>query len=273
LAHSNKSTWNVLAQGGATRADLHAMQRLQADHRALHQEIKQCRQQLDTLREQSARDAAIWREEQCALRSELIASHTRTAHALGEATRLRRLAPQPEQQEQLNHKHAVLKAENLRLQKMLEEQASEISRLREFSNYTETLLESLAEDDAAANSLPSADLAGKCVLCVGGRAGTLSAYREIVEQSGGRFLHHDGGLEESLHRMDGVLAAADVVICQAGCISHNAYWRVKDLCKRTGKPCMFVKGTGVTRFGQLIQEIGRLGENAPAPQDTNEKRS
>ena len=69
------------------------------------------------------------------------------------------------------------------------------------------------------------------------------------------FLHHDGGLEESLHRIDGVLAAADLVICQAGCISHNAYWRVKEQCKRTGKPCVFVKRSGVSSFGRVLANL------------------
>jgi hypothetical protein len=36
------------------------------------------------------------------------------------------------------------------------------------------------------------------------------------------------------------LAAADLVICQTGCISHDAYWRVKDHCKRHHKRCVFV---------------------------------
>ena len=36
------------------------------------------------------------------------------------------------------------------------------------------------------------------------------------------------------------LAAADLVICQTGCISHDAYWRVQDHCRRTGKPCILV---------------------------------
>lgn len=40
-------------------------------------------------------------------------------------------------------------------------------------------------------------------------------------------------LEASLH-------AADLVICQTGCLSHNDYWRVQDHCKRSGKLCMLV---------------------------------
>ena len=40
--------------------------------------------------------------------------------------------------------------------------------------------------------------------------------------------------------MDEGLAAADMVICQTGCISHDDYWRVHDHCRRTGKPCILV---------------------------------
>ena len=30
------------------------------------------------------------------------------------------------------------------------------------------------------------------------------------------------------------------VICQTGCVSHGAYWRVRDHCTRTGKECVLV---------------------------------
>lgn len=43
-------------------------------------------------------------------------------------------------------------------------------------------------------------------------------------------LHHDGGEEDHIARLDHTLAAADLVICQTGGISHDAYWRVKDHC-------------------------------------------
>ena len=40
--------------------------------------------------------------------------------------------------------------------------------------------------------------------------------------------------------LDANLAAADLVICQTGCISHDAYWRVQDHCRRTGRACILV---------------------------------
>ncbi len=104
-------------------------------------------------------------------------------------------------------------------------------------------------------------LSGKAVLCVGGRSGQVEAYRAVVERCGGRFLHHDGGIEENAHRIDANLAAADVVICQAGCISHGAYWRVKDWCKRRGTPCLFAKSPGVTAFSRCLATMaGESGE-------------
>lgn len=103
--------------------------------------------------------------------------------------------------------------------------------------------------DAGAGELHAA-LRERSVLCVGGRPASVPVYRQLIEGTGGRFLHHDGGEEDSAARLDATLAAADIVICQTGCISHDAYWRVKDHCKRTGKRCVFVEspsGAGLKR--------------------------
>lgn len=40
--------------------------------------------------------------------------------------------------------------------------------------------------------------------------------------------------------LEASLIAADLVICQTGCLGHNDYWRVQDHCKRTGKACVMV---------------------------------
>ncbi|MEQ4618072.1 MAG: DUF2325 domain-containing protein [Corticimicrobacter sp.] len=37
------------------------------------------------------------------------------------------------------------------------------------------------------------------------------------------------------------LAAADMVICQTGCVSQGDYWRVQDHCRRTGKMCVMIE--------------------------------
>lgn len=95
----------------------------------------------------------------------------------------------------------------------------------------------------------------KMVLCVGGRSGNIANYRDVVERVGGRFAHHDGGVEDNASVLDANLAAADLVICQTGCISHNAYWRVKDFCKRTGKRCVFVENPSASSLERGLAQI------------------
>jgi len=96
---------------------------------------------------------------------------------------------------------------------------------------------------------------GTKVACVGGRTAQLPAFREVVEAHGAQLLHHDGGDEHHLSQLQATLAAADWVICQVGCISHNAYWRVKEHCKRTGKPCLYVESTSRSALERAMQRI------------------
>ena len=85
-----------------------------------------------------------------------------------------------------------------------------------------------------------------------------------------RFLHHDGGEEDNPNQLDNTLAAADLVICQTGCISHDAYWRVKDHCKRTGKRCVFVDTPSRSSLERALQGLQPLlrasGKTAAAPE-------
>lgn len=109
----------------------------------------------------------------------------------------------------------------------------------------------------------------KTVLCVGGRSGSIASYRDVVERVGGRFSHHDGGLEDSQSILDSSLAAADLVICQTGCISHNAYWKVKDFCKRTGKRCVFVENPSAASLVRGLELISCKDTNAIQAENAN----
>ncbi|MFG6465939.1 DUF2325 domain-containing protein [Roseateles sp. BYS87W] len=95
----------------------------------------------------------------------------------------------------------------------------------------------------------------RVVLCVGGRSGSVPHYRQAVEGRGVAFLHHDGGEEHKPAQLEPQLAAADLVICQTGCISHDAYWRVKDHCKRHHKRCVFVETPSRSAFERVWAEI------------------
>ena len=98
-------------------------------------------------------------------------------------------------------------------------------------------------------------LSERAVLCVGGRSGNVATYRELIEREGAQFSHHDGGLEDNANRLDASLAAADLVICQTGCISHSAYWRVKDYCKRNGKRCVFIDNPSISSLARGLEQV------------------
>nr|WP_233170936.1 DUF2325 domain-containing protein [Herbaspirillum sp. ASV7] len=64
--------------------------------------------------------------------------------------------------------------------------------------------------------------------------------------------------EPELSALEASVAAADLVICQTGCLSHGAYWRVQDQCKRSGKTCMLVEQPArfrVMRIHQVSQAV------------------
>jgi Uncharacterized protein conserved in bacteria (DUF2325) len=124
-------------------------------------------------------------------------------------------------------------------------------------------LENTRDHDRTTPASGLIDLRARAVLCVGCFSSSVPAYRQLIERTGGRFMHHDGGEEDSSAKLDLTLAAADLVICQTGCISHNAYWRVKDHCKRTGKRCVFVESPSRA----MLERALTSGETAPIAQE------
>ncbi len=116
----------------------------------------------------------------------------------------------------------------------------------------------------AAVAPASSPVAGQRVLCVGGIQRAVARYRSRIEDLGGCFEHHDGGLHDNPHVLDGRLARADLVICQAGCVQHAAYHRIKLHCQRTGTPCLYLERASLARFDRALQDLAL----AAAPQTT-----
>lgn len=102
------------------------------------------------------------------------------------------------------------------------------------------------------------DFSGRCILCVGGRTGMADHYRLLVERRNGRFVHHDGGLEDNPKRLQALLASADAVICPADNVSHGAYYVVKRLCKQYGKPCVLLKNSGLSSFARGLDTLDEV---------------
>lgn len=245
--------------GTGTRAELNALKALQAENLQLRRQLDAARNEVEAQRGEKSRETRSLGQRVADLRIELAGKEAHAANLTGQLDTLRQTLPELKDRQALARRASDAEGRATALTARLNDLEEEVERLRELARHAdETIRHLLAVGDQAAVAPHSADdeqaanLSGKCILCVGGRSGAVDAYRQIVEQRGGRFLHHDGGLEESLHRIDAALSAADLVVCQAGCISHNAYWRVKEQCKRSGKQCVFIKGAGVSSFGRIV---------------------
>jgi len=250
--------------GMATRADLERLESLLDENALLARELgtvqrrAQCHvqehaRQVDELQTQLLRLRAelVMRDTELAQQRELNQALEQAAPQLGTRFELaRELRQQAEQARDLQRSLLLAQQEAQRQRQRADEAVADLAAWRSASAGTPPD----AQPEAAV-----AALVDRSVLCVGGRAAIVPVYRRLVECSGARFMHHDGGEEDAIARLDATLAAADLVICQTGCISHDAYWRVKDHCKRTGKRCVFVDTPSRAALERALGEVQTAG--------------
>jgi hypothetical protein len=60
--------------------------------------------------------------------------------------------------------------------------------------------------------------------------------RALVERTGARFLYHDGGKEQSVPLLPGLVSRADVLYFPIDCGSRDAVATIKRLCRRLERP-------------------------------------
>ena len=247
--------------GMATRADLARFEALIDENAVLARQLAEAQQRSTRLAAEQARRRDALEAEQVRLRAELITRDTALAELRERLQALQQAAPDLPERLALANEQRAQAERILALQRALAQAREEAERQR---RRAEDLLAEAAEPAGANTDAPAAGADGRAehappvlndraVLCVGGRSASVPAYRQVIERTGGRFLHHDGGEEDKVAQLDATLAAADLVICQTGCVSHDAYWRVKDHCKRTGKRCLFVDNPSRAALERALQ--------------------
>ena len=260
--------------GSGTRADLNAIKALRAVNAQLRRQLDAAHSANQTMRDEKSRATKTLGQRVIELRAELAGKEAWGVGLTAQLDELRQILPDLKDRQVLVRRASDAEARASALSAHAAALEEEIAGLKRLLGQTAPLRQHAGATSekgkfSAVDRNTAVNVDGKCVLCVGGRSGAVDAYRQVIEQRGRRFLHHDGGLEESLHRIDGALAAADLVICQAGCISHNAYWRVKEQCKRTGKPCIYMKTAGVSGLSRLIEQ-GKDSEPLPVVQNQHQ---
>lgn len=228
--------------GAADRADLRRLHALMDENAVLARELAAAQQRATQVVAAQVRKIEQLQAQAMQLRAELIGRDTALA-ALGDDLRaLEAAVPGLKSRAELARVIEQQAGRIHDLERALLRAQHDGERACRRAEAAEQALNEMKTPAAHADEVPALPrLDDRAVLCVGGRQASVPVYRKLIERVGARFLHHDGGDEDGTTQLDATLASADLVICQTGCISHDAYWRVKDHCKRTGKRCVFVE--------------------------------
>lgn len=241
--------------GAANRVEHEQMAALLHENGVLTRSLAKAQSRTQEMAQTFAQTQTRLEQEAMRLRGELITRQTELDRLRQELHELRAAAPDL--------------PTRLTLAKTNQHQQERIQALQRALNVTEKRAQTTAPEPMVADlqtsvndkprpdtpPITQADWQQRAVLCVGGRPNVIPIYRQVIEQTGAQFMHHDGGLEDNPCRLDHTLAAADLVICQTGCISHDAYWRVKQHCKRSNKPCLFVETPSKHALERALQQL------------------
>ncbi len=110
-------------------------------------------------------------------------------------------------------------------------------------------------EDASETAEGAPDLQGRRLLYVGGRPKQVEQLRALARRFGGELLSHDGGIEDNIALLPGLVSQSDMAFFPVDCVSHHAAGQVKRLCRETDKPFLPLRSGSLASF---VAAIGRL---------------
>ena len=262
-------------QVGATQsADKRRLARLEtenaqlrhlADGRELRQQqqLGQLRQQIGELERQLVQAQQQWQQAQQQLHRLAQFESGQVYVEMGQQLLLQQEANQ--QMRCSLHKQQQQLQQQAELQTQLRQSQQREQQLEAERSALERLLLGDTETAEACSNCPQAP---RNILYVGGRSAMASHYRQLAARIGIRLIHHYGGQEEALSRLPEMIQGVDAVLCPTDCISHSAYYQLKQHCKRHGTPCLFFRGAGVSSLAAAMERLARgeisVGQPSPA---------
>lgn len=125
-----------------------------------------------------------------------------------------------------------------------------MSRMVSLTVQVQQLLRMLSRGRGARAGDPAVAVASPQRSCDPGMIPVNEASSSSVDAGAGPIESADGvpDLEKDLEKR---LVEADLVICQTGCLSHDAYWRMQDHCRRLNKPCVLVAQPDALRIVRI----------------------
>ncbi len=242
--------------GAANRADIRRLAALETAKAELEGKVARQQEQL--------REAVVSREAKIRQLQDLLAAQSAkdmaagsapedTATALLLADLNRRVGRQGERLQRLERRCETMRGELVRERALRLAAEQERNALREEQAALETGIAGHTADRSGATSASWVD--GMTLLYVGGRPGQLAHVHALPELSGATFLTHDGGAEDSLTLLAGLVGRADVVLFPVDCVSHAAVSTVKQVCRLAGKPYVPLRSSGLGSFLAALRRI------------------
>jgi hypothetical protein len=97
------------------------------------------------------------------------------------------------------------------------------------------------------------NLSGVTMLYVGGRPRLVEQLKAVVTSRGGVLLSHDGGIEENIAMLPGLISRADAAFFPIDCISHSAAIQIKKSCRDAQKRFVPLRTASVASFITAIR--------------------
>lgn len=230
-----------------------------ASYRQQSMQTANLQTQLDTLQQRSTRVEA-------GLRESLSTRDTQIAELEGKVTHLRALDAQREQtaiipvaKVSVDNSGKSKRAVEAARERAYEAEAKMASMNQQLVALQQQNSRLQAEIRNAVSNIEPAEKAvqlnGLSFLYIGGRDKQISHFRKLAEEAGGSLVHHDGGLEDAVKRIDEVLPTVDCVLCPINCVSHDACLRAKSGCKKYGKQFVPMRSASKTSLLNAFHEI------------------
>jgi hypothetical protein len=224
--------------GAANRADIRRLCQLEHENAALSAKIE--------LQQRQLRDGFVERDNKIRLLNEALSRALATAPAssehAGDDSRAaeaalidldRRLSQEVVRRERLEGRLEAAILALSQAERARRDADGECEKLRQELSLAEAQINGWFGEEQ--NTL-APELGGVQVLYVGGRAHQVPQLKAVVERAGGKFLHHDGGIEHSVTLLPGLISRADCAVFPIDCVSHEAMGILKRQCRQSAKP-------------------------------------
>jgi hypothetical protein len=239
--------------GQSNRADIRRLRQLEADLAEREADVAQQERRILELMEQ--RDALSTRTRA----AEIVCATPAPARRDDDRSSLQdtlkalegRLVREQAHAEALEDKVAILAQASYRLSQDLDAEIGRCRTLEAEVAALEAVIDTAPVETDTSGESPAC-LRGRTFLYVGGRPRLVANLRRFTVERGGRLLSHDGGIEESLSLLPGLVGQSDLVLFPVECVSHEATSWVKRSCGDGARPFQPLRSASLASYVHAV---------------------